>query len=128
MGAFLAVGLGGMIGACLRYGAICLFEPWREVFPFATLTVNIIAGFISGFIVGLESQSHILNEKLRVFVTTGCMGGLGTFSAFNMDTIELFEAKRYFAGFGNVFLNVGLTFASALLGMLLAKALFKKSV
>ena len=116
---FLFVGVGGFIGSCARYGLNLLTA--RINFPMGTLLSNVIAGLFIGFIIGMENQNFAISPRVRLFLTTGLMGGLSTFSTFSLETIQLFQKGQYLLGAGNVALNLFLSLAGVLLGMLAAK-------
>ena len=116
----LFVGLGGFFGCIARYliskGMIALFP----AFPFGTLISNVLAAFIIGFIIGYERNTEILSEKTRVCLTSGFLGGLSTFSTFSMETVLLFESKKYIEAGGNILLNVVLCLVFVVIGMFVA--------
>lgn len=118
---FLAVGIGGFIGSCLRFALNKAAVYCGVSFPLGTLLSNVIAGIAIGFISGLELSS----PKTRLFLTTGLLGGLSTFSTFSLETIRLFGEAKHFMGFANVLLNLVLSLSGVLLGMYLAKLLKK---
>lgn len=123
---FLVVGIGGFIGCCLRFGITKLMMAFECQLPIATLLSNIIAGFFVGFITGLEANSSLITPKAKLFLTTGMMGGLSTFSTFSMETIRLFSECKYMQAVGNVLLNITLSFAGVVVGIFTAKLLFSK--
>ena len=88
----IAVGLGGMIGAVLRYliGLIPLREDCS--FPVKTLAVNILGAFMIGLIVALAAKHPNLNPRLILFLKTGICGGFTTFSTFALETVDLIHA------------------------------------
>lgn len=124
---FLIVGLGGFFGCCFRFGITKLMPLYMQ-FPVATLISNIVAGFLIGFITGLESDVGWITPKTKLFIKTGMLGGLSTFSTFSIETINLFSQGKYIHAAGNILLNVTLSFAGVLIGMLTARILFKKSI
>ena len=81
----LYVGIGGLIGACLRY-IISINSPklFGTQLPYGTLIVNIIGGILIGFIMELSLTTDLISPNLRLFLTTGIMGGLTTFSTLAM--------------------------------------------
>lgn len=125
---FLVVGLGGFIGCCLRFGITKLMVPLGLDFPLATMISNVVAGFFIGFLTETEQNAAWVSPKMKLFLATGMMGGLSTFSTFSLETIELFRKSRYLHAAGNILLNVTLSFAGVLLGMLTARMLFRKTV
>ena len=84
---FLFVGLGGAIGAMLRY-AISLI-PYKGGFPLLTFVTNILGALLIGFIVGYASKRNV-NDSLMLFLKTGLCGGFTTFSTFSLEAYNLF--------------------------------------
>lgn len=125
---FLIVGIGGFIGCCVRFAFTKIFSPLSLQLPLATLISNVVAGFFIGFITELEKDSTCISPKMKLFLTTGMMGGLSTFSTFSLETIKLFSQSKYIIALGNVLLNVSLSFLGVILGMFTAKIIFRKTV
>jgi len=124
---FFLVGLGGFIGSCTRFALNKLSALIPYSFPFGTLFSNILAAFLIGLIVGIGQQTLALSPRTKLFLTTGIMGGLSTFSSFSLDTITLFQDGRYFAAAGNVLVNLVFSLAFTVIGMLLARSFFVKA-
>ena len=124
---FLIVGIGGFIGCCIRFAITKLFLQLPLQFPLATLISNVIAGFFIGFITELEKNSASISPKTKLFLTTGMMGGLSTFSTFSLETLNLFSKSKYFLALGNIMLNISLSFLGVILGMVTAKILFLRT-
>ena len=122
---YLAVGLGGAIGSCLRYGITTLSETHYPGFPFGTLISNVIAGILIGFILELNRDAGFLSKNTKLFLTTGTLGGLSTFSTFSAETVNLFKDGSYFLSFLNVGLNLGLSLLGVLAGTFLARSVVK---
>jgi len=119
--AIIIVGLGGFIGACTRYLLSSVLTAALPHFPYGTLLSNVIAGFLIGFIIGLERQAPSLSEHAKLFLTTGLMGGLSTFSAFSLETVAMIEKGSYVLAGANILLNVGLGLLCAFAGLMAAK-------
>ncbi len=115
---FAAVGLGGFIGACLRFALAKALPAFQ--FPLATLLANVAAGFVIGIIVGLDSRLGI-PPKTKLFLTTGMMGGLSTFSTFSLETLKLAQNGKMFVAGSNVVLNVALSVLGVALGLAVVK-------
>jgi CrcB protein len=122
----LAVGAGGFCGCCLRYLISKAITGAYPNFPWGTLAANALAGFLIGFIIGAERQTSVLPERMRLFLTVGFLGGLSTFSAFGLETIEMIETKKFFGAGGNIALNVGAGLVMVAAGILSAKFLVKR--
>lgn len=91
---------GGAIGTTLRYlvnRAFVRFGSGADVigampvFPWSTMTVNIVGGFLMGFMVVLIGQRLGGSPEWRTFLTTGILGGFTTFSAFSLDMLTLVQ-------------------------------------
>ncbi|HWQ51744.1 MAG TPA: fluoride efflux transporter CrcB [Terriglobales bacterium] len=116
---FLAVGFGGALGACLRY-----FLSKRlsfANFPYGTLASNLLAALAIGLIIGFERRSGALDPGAKLFLTTGLLGGLSTFSTFSLETVSCLESGKYLLAASNVALNVGLCLLFVFAGLALAK-------
>ena len=87
----LAVGLGGFIGAVLRYliGLIPVKE--NMVFPVKTFCINIFGCLLIGFITVLASRKPEINPKWILFLKVGICGGFTTFSTFALETTDLIK-------------------------------------
>ncbi|MCI1958251.1 MAG: fluoride efflux transporter CrcB [Clostridia bacterium] len=114
----LIVGLGGFFGAALRYIISTIAAQYFGDFPVGTLIVNILGGFIIGFIMEASISAWPISANTRIFLTTGVMGGLTTFSTFSYETISFFSDAEYLMGG----LNAGLNLFSALFACWLGKA------
>lgn len=76
MSKLLVIWLGGFIGAALRYAITCATAKTFGDFPVGTLIVNIAGGLIMGFIMEAGSSVWLIPDTVRVFLTTGILGGL----------------------------------------------------
>tara|TARA_A100001011_G_C13838980_1_gene646110 strand:+ start:224 stop:595 length:372 start_codon:yes stop_codon:yes gene_type:complete len=112
---YLIVGLGGGIGAALRY-----WVSQNIAFPFGTLTVNIIGSFIIG--IAFAIIIHRFGEKVSLFFVTGVLGGFTTFSAFSLDVLKLYQDdKVIFAG-----IYVVTTFTASIFAVFLAASISRQ--
>ena len=89
----LLVIVGGGIGAGFRYQvggvALRLLGPG---FPYGTLTINILGGFMMGVLAGLLAKPPLLDadgEPLRLFLGVGVLGGFTTFSSFSLESFNM---------------------------------------
>lgn len=92
----LLVFLGGGLGAAGRHlvnvGAARLLGMG---FPYGTLTVNVLGCALMGLIIEGAALRWHLSQELRLFLTTGILGGFTTFSAFSLDAAVLWERGRH---------------------------------
>ena len=113
----LSVGLGGFLGAISRY--IISMQASRLFtgrIPIGTLFVNILGGLLIGFILELNSKTNVISPQMKLFLTTGLMGGLTTFSTFSYETVGLFSDGSYTSAMINIILNVVLSLVGVIIG------------
>jgi|SRR5688572_2044826 fluoride exporter len=90
----LLVGLGGFLGSVARYvTAKVVDEKLNAVFPYGTLTVNILGSFLMGIVYILALRNTNLSENGRLFLGVGFCGGFTTFSAFALENFRLIQEK-----------------------------------
>ncbi len=120
---WLAIGLGAAIGACLR-AWLGRLNPLHSWIPFGTLGANILGGLLIGLaLVWFERTGSELSPNLKLFVVTGFLGGLTTFSTFSAEVFTLINDGRVLAGLGLVGLHVGLTLIATAVGFYLFKVI-----
>ena len=113
---WLAIGLGAAIGACLR-GWLTRFNPLHSWIPLGTLGANVLGGLLIGWaLVWFERMGSDLSPNVRLFVITGFLGGLTTFSTFSAEVFTFIHHGRLLAALGLVGLHVGLTLVATALG------------
>lgn len=118
----LYVGIGGFIGAALRYViSMQSSKYFNSNIPLGTLIVNVLGGFIIGLIMEISTSTDLISPNLRLFLTTGIMGGLTTFSTFSYETVSLIGAGSYLLGIVNICLNLFLSLGGVVLAKLLCK-------
>ncbi|ADP77519.1 camphor resistance protein CrcB [Methanothermus fervidus DSM 2088] len=120
-----SVGFGGFIGSCLRYLISIYLSRIPCQIPLGTLTVNVIGGFLIGLFMELSLSTALIPPNLRLFIVTGILGGLTTFSTFSYETMSLFSEGAYISALLNVSLNLFLSLFAVILGRLILKLLFK---
>ena len=113
---WLAIGLGAAIGACLR-GWLARFNPLHHWIPLGTLGANVLGGLLIGLaLVWFERVGSGLSPNIRLFVITGFLGGLTTFSTFSAEVFTFINEGRLLAGLSLVGLHVGLTLLATAIG------------
>lgn len=87
---------GAIVGSLFRYLISEVFHSENlQQFPWATFTVNIVGALLIGLCA--RNQSIFQNEIKRTFIVTGVLGGFTTYSAFAVETINLFSANPFIA-------------------------------
>jgi len=88
----LLISLGGAIGTLTRYlAAVAAARVLGVDFPWGTLVVNLVGCFFIGLVQALALDALALSEDVRLFLATGIMGGLTTYSAFSYESVKLAE-------------------------------------
>ena len=87
----LVVGLGGAIGAILRYSISLI--PYKNTFPVLTLITNLLGAILIGIVVGISVKNN-WSKNLTLFFKTGVCGGFTTFSTFSLEANNLFQINK----------------------------------
>ena len=117
---FIYVGFGGFIGALARYSFNLIFGSILGLpIPLATLFVNILGSFVMGVIFYFTSNNS--SEFYKLFFMTGILGGFTTFSAFSLDSFNMFIEKEYQNLFLYISISVFLSIFSLYLGFILSR-------
>ncbi|MEW5905043.1 MAG: fluoride efflux transporter CrcB [Pseudomonadota bacterium] len=115
--AFLAVGLGAACGAWLRWGLGLWLNPALPELPPGTLVANLIGGYLVGIAVAFFIQHPGLSPEWRLFIITGFLGGLTTFSTFSAETVTLLMRGQYAWGIGIIAAHLGGSLLMTVLGI-----------
>jgi CrcB protein len=115
---FLIVFLGGGVGAALRHGVnLALARILGTAFPYATMFENVSGSLVMGLLAAYFIAKGGLPQHLRLFLTTGILGGYTTFSAFSLDTALLYERGEIGMSLLYVVLSVGLSVGGLFAGL-----------
>ena len=115
--AFLAVGSGAAIGAWLRWGLGSWLNPTLAELPLGTLAANLVGGYLVGIAIAFFIQHPGLSPEWRLFIITGFLGGLTTFSTFSAETVTLLMRGQYAWGLGIIVAHLGGSLLMTVLGM-----------
>jgi len=91
MNSILIVGIGGFLGAILRYLLSTWIQNGSETFPYSTLAVNVIGSFLLSLIMFTSEYTGIFPDDTRMFLTVGLLGAFTTMSTFSYETFKFFE-------------------------------------
>jgi len=94
-GGFAAVGVGAALGAWLRWSLGVFLNPVFSALPLGTLVANLVGGYLMGLAMGLFAFESSASPEMRLFITTGFLGGLTTFSAFSAEAVHLLSRGEY---------------------------------
>ena len=92
---FAAVGIGAALGAWLRWCLSMWLNPRLAMFPLGTLASNLIGGYLVGIAVAFFALRGDLPVEWRLFVITGFLGGLTTFSTYSAEVTDLLMRGAY---------------------------------
>jgi fluoride exporter len=124
MNQYLLVFLGAGVGGVLRHGVnvgcgrLCGTE-----FPWGILIINVTGCFTMGLIAGWLAfkAQHVWSQDVRLFLTTGILGGYTTFSAFSLDFATLWERGAHSYAILYVLASVVLSLAAVFLGLTIVR-------
>lgn len=118
MGQLFFVASGGALGALTRYGITLIALQMQLKTPYATLFANIIGCFLAGAFLSLTLKIPFSG---RLFLLTGFLGGLTTFSTFSLESWSYFLEGFWGAGILHILLNLTLSLGATGLGFLFFK-------
>jgi CrcB protein len=91
----IAIAIGAVLGAWLRYGLGLWLNPMFTAVPLGTLAANLVGGYLVGVAVAVFHINVDLSPELRLFFVTGVLGALTTFSTFSAEVVHLIQSARY---------------------------------
>jgi len=116
--------LGSALGGGARYllsqAALRLLG---SSFPFGTLAVNVLGSFLIGLLMHVGLETTLIPPMVRIFLTTGMMGGLTTYSTFNYETLGLASDGDWQMAATNLAGTVLACLAAGALGLATGRAL-----
>lgn len=118
----LFIGLGGFIGANLRYLIGIYMNKYSHEMT-GTLIVNITGSFLIALFYGFISQKYIVSDNLRYFFPIGLLGSFTTFSTFSYTTLILINEGSYIRAGMNIILSLSLCLLLTFLGFWISKTI-----
>jgi CrcB protein len=117
------VGFGGLLGSVTRYLiSLSIQSRIEHGFPFGTFTVNILGCFMIGILIGISISKPVsLPENMKLFLSTGFLGGFTTFSAFSAETLALVDKGDMSIAFLYATLSVFLGLLATWAGIILIR-------
>lgn len=124
----LWIALGGSLGALCRHGlSVLAHRLLPPNFPWGTLAANLMGCFLIGGLWVLATE-YSFSQEVRVFVFTGAIGSLTTFSTYGLESLMLLCEGRIWVGMGNILLSNVLGLALVALGVVSALVLLGEPV
>jgi CrcB protein len=127
LSSYAVIALGGAAGSVLRFWlANAIQHRAGTAFPWGTIAVNVIGSFLIGFIfcVTLEGARFAASATWRNFLMVGVLGGFTTFSAFSLQTLELWRAGSVLPALANVLVSVIVCLFACALGWFVGSRLY----
>jgi len=116
MSLWLLIGIGGFIGAILRFILSGWIQNGLVTFPLGTLGVNFIGSFFVSLVLYLSEYRGFFSEEIRIFLAIGILGSFTTMSTFSFESFKLLEQGELGALGLNVTGTLILTFLAVYLG------------
>jgi fluoride exporter len=89
-----AISAGASLGALLRWQLSLRLNPLLPALPLGTLVANLAGGYFVGVTLGWLAHHPELPPQARLFIVTGLLGGLTTFSTFSAEVVSHLEGGR----------------------------------
>jgi len=117
----LIIGIGSFMGGVLRYLiSVSIQTRFLATFPYATLSVNIIGCFLIGILLGL-SDRMVLSNEVKLFLSTGLLGGFTTFSAFSAESVALLRVGHTSSALTYIALSLLFGLLATFIGLIITR-------
>ena len=124
MSIYIALAIGGSLGAILRYWVQATTHQWLGFgFPYGTLAVNVVGSLLMGFLSVLIVSRFEVSEPVRIGLLVGFLGAFTTFSTFAMDTLQLADSGAMLKAASYIMLSVLFSILGVWAGLTTAKQL-----
>ena len=120
---FLAIFCGAGLGALLRAGFNLLTMGTASIIPLGTLLANMVGGYLVGIAVAFFGSNPNLSPEWKLFVITGFLGGLTTFSSFSAEVVSFMQRGEFTWALGTALLHLVGSLVLTFLGILTYQAL-----
>ena len=119
----LVVGIGGFIGAILRYllSGLTGYMFNLQTFPLGTAVINVLGSLVIGLLAGWGEHVQPFGENTQLLVFIGVLGSFTTFSTFSLETVLLMKNGAYSVALTNVLIQLTLGFTAVFIGYNLTK-------
>jgi len=122
---FIAVGIGGALGCWLRWVLGVALNPLFPTLPLGTLAANLVGGLLMGCMLGAIAHYQAVAPEIRLFIMTGFLGGLTTFSTFSAESATLLLRQQYLWFAGHIAFHLAGSLAMTLLGIAAVRAVWR---
>ena len=125
MHTYIAIAIGGAVGAMSRYWLSTLIENYNSShYPYGTFLVNVAGSFLIGVCFIVFAEKLHLVDQWRPQIVIGFLGALTTFSAYSLDALLLFQQGHYNTALLYVLSSLLVCLFAAFCGMQLTRVMF----
>ena len=117
LNSIVAISVGAALGAVLRWVLGTRLNPILPGMPLGTLAANLVGGYLVGIAVAVFATNTTLAPEWKLFIVTGFLGGLTTFSTFSAEVVSLIHEGRLAWAFGTISAHVAGSLLMTLLGI-----------
>lgn len=118
----ISIGIGGSLGAICRFSLDSLLTASTTTsLPYGTLLINLLGCFALGFSLSLGLELLGLTNNIKLGLTTGFIGSFTTFSALEVQILQIINHGSLLAAFSYLFLSVALGYVLSCLGIKLGQ-------
>lgn len=118
----LIIASAGAIGSVLRFFTSLLINKfWSNHFPLATFLTNVIGCFLVGYFFGILDKLQLTDSDIKGLLITGFCGGFTTFSAFGLESVNLFQNQNLSIAVLYIGLSITLGLLAVSYGLFVAK-------
>ncbi|MBU3588041.1 fluoride efflux transporter CrcB [Polynucleobacter sp. 31A-FELB] len=119
----LAIFCGAGLGALLRAGFNLATVGVASTLPLGTFISNMVGGYLIGIAVAFFGNNPSLSPEWKLFVITGFLGGLTTFSSFSAEVVGFMQRGEVTWALGTALLHLIGSLCLTFLGILTYQAL-----
>lgn len=113
----LAISVGASAGALLRWALGLMLNTLFPLIPMGTLAANLLGGYLVGIAISVFAANPGISPEMRLFIITGFLGALTTFSTFSAEVITLIQQSRFLWALGAISLHVAGSLIMTFLGI-----------
>ena len=115
------IAIGGSLGSILRFAFSNFCKLYFPFFPIGTLLINVLGSFFIGLLISFLNNKEVSELLIRYFLIIGLLGSFTTFSAFSIETLDMYKHNGLSLSLLYVMLSIILSIFAAYIGFILIK-------